>query len=477
MKRLLIPFGMMLLVLFSTAQTTGYQINVQIKPMKKAWVYMGYYYGKTLPVSDSAFLDEQGRGVFKGKKPLPQGIYLLATSKSSLLMEMLVGKKQVFTVQTDTTNTANTKFIGSPENDQFRTYTAFVTTRGMAAEEARSKMNAATDAVEKTKQQAIIDKNVGEMDAYRKKVIKEQPQSLLAVIFNTMQDAQLPARLRNPATLQDSIAAYYYSRQHYWDGVNFMDGRLVRTPVFEKKLTTYLTNYIRPEADSIINEFNWMMALGRNDQEMFRYLVGYFVDNYFSPKIMGQDKVFLNVYQKYFATKQVDWLTDKQIKQIEDRAMMLMANQLGEPAADMKLVDTAGKMKSLYQQPAAYTVVVFWDPNCGHCKTELPKMDSIYKASWMKDDIKMYAVMTAESSIADWKPFIDKNAVGWVHVHQTAEMKAEEEKNKQANYHQLYDVRTTPTIFLLDKDKRIIAKNLSLEDLDKVLQQKLKQAK
>jgi thioredoxin-related protein len=54
-------------------------------------------------------------------------------------------------------------------------------------------------------------------------------------------------------------------------------------------------------------------------------------------------------------------------------------------------------------------------------------------------------------------------------------MRDAEEKAQQANFRQLYDMRSTPTLFLLDKDKRIVAKNLGLEDLNNVLDQKLKQ--
>ncbi len=93
-------------------------------------------------------------------------------------MEMLVGKKQDFTVITDTTNPETlTRFVGSPENDQFKKYTAFVSSKGMAADKARNQMNATADQVEKAKLQTIVEKNVKEMEAYRQKVIKEQPTS------------------------------------------------------------------------------------------------------------------------------------------------------------------------------------------------------------------------------------------------------------------------------------------------------------
>lgn len=459
------------------AQSNGYQINVQINPLKKTWVYLGYHYGHLMPINDSAFLDEQGKGLFKGDKPLPEGIYLIATSKSRLLFELLIGKKQQFTIISDTsTPDQKTKFINSPENEQFRLYTNYITPRGKAIEELRNKISKATDQKEKVVLQQIIDKNANEIDVYRKKFIKQQPSSLLAMIFSSMQEISLPDKYKKPATFKDTLEAFYYTKQHYWDGVNFMDGRIIRTPIFERKLKAYFDNYVAPTADSIIQEINWMMALGRNDKDMFQFLIGYFVDNYYAPKIMGQDKVFLHLYQRYFATKQVTWLNEKQIKQITDRAYMIMANQIGDPAAELNLVDTAGKFQRLYDLSANYTVVAFWDPDCGHCQTEIPKLDSIYESKWKSQNVKIYAVMVNELSLEKWGKFINEHAPGWIHVHQTNEMKAEEEKAKQPNYHQLYDIRTTPSLFLLDKEKRIIAKSVSLEDLDKLLQEKIKQS-
>ena len=476
MKRFLFTLSFLIGLASLQAQTGGYQIGIQVKPLKNTWVYMGYYYGKILPVSDSAFLDATGKGVFKGTKPLPQGIYVIAPSKSRILTELLIGKNQKFSFVTDTiAPEKNTVFTGSPENMQFQAYTAYIGTRGMAIEQARQAQAKATPA-EKEKLQATIQKNTDEIETYRKTVIKQQPTSLLAAIFGAMQEPDLGNKYKNAHNTKDSLTAFYAARSHYWDGVNFMDGRIVRTPVFEKKLKTYFDAYISPEADSIIHETNWMLALGRNDPEMFKYLINYFVDTYFNPRIMGQDKVFLNLFEKYFSKESpVTWLSEAQLKQISDRAYMLMANQLGTQAGEMNLIDTNGVMKNLYSVSAPYTVVAFYDPNCGHCKVEIPKMDSLYKAEWKKEQVQVYAVMVAENSMTDWKPFIRQYGNGWVHVHQTVEMKAEEEKNKQPNFHQLYDVRSTPTLFLLDKDKRIIAKNLALDDLDKVLQQKIKQ--
>jgi hypothetical protein len=73
-----------------------------------------------------------------------------------------------------------------------------------------------------------------------------------------------------------------------------------------------------------------------------------------------------------------------------------------------------------------------------------------------------------------WKKFLAEKNISkkWVHVFQTKEAKQAEEKAGIPNYRQLYDISKTPTVYLLDKDKRIVAKQLSLEQFDKIMEAK-----
>ena len=460
----------------------GYDIKLTVKPYKNQWLYLAYYYGSIKGLADSAWLDANSKGSFKGKTALPQGIYIVASPSKTILFEMLVGKNQQFSLTADTAALDKSiVFTGSTDNQQFMDYTSFISPRARATEVARKHALEDSTATPESKasDQAFIDKNLGEIETYRKSFVAQHPNSILSVLFKSMQETKLPPELQHPKTREDSLAQYRYGKDHYWEGVDFMDGRLVRTPIFENKLKSYLNNWVVPDADSIIYEFNWMIALGRNDQEMFKYLIGYFVDNYMYPKIMGQDKVFLHVYQRYISGDKpvVNWLNEKQMKTITDRAYMVMANQLGTQAWDMQLTDTSGKTKSLYSVDADYTVVAFWDVHCGKCREEIPRIDTLYRTKWQKENIKIYAVMVNEESLKDWPAFINEHAPGWVHVHQTAAMRSVEEKAGKPNFRQLYDMRSTPTLFLLDKDKKIIAKNIGVTDLDNVLDQKIKQQK
>lgn len=191
---------------------------------------------------------------------------------------------------------------------------------------------------------------------------------------------------------------------------------------------------------------------------------------------MGQDAVFVHLYERYHSKGITTWLNEKQHAAITKRAFMVMANLIGEKAADLDFVNVNGKPSPLYNVEAAYTVVIFWDPTCGHCKKELPRVDSIYRASWQQKDVKIYAVLTeAEKLKSQWISYINEHKIGdWINVYQSKESLELETKEQRPSYRQLYDVVVTPTLYLLDKDKHIIAKKLTLEQINDFLEVKFK---
>ncbi len=133
----------------------------------------------------------------------------------------------------------------------------------------------------------------------------------------------------------------------------------------------------------------------------------------------------------------------------------------------------------MYTINAPFTVVAFWDPNCSHCKEEIPRLDSMYKAKWKKYGVKVYSVNIYENEIPAWKKFMKEKELSndWIQAYETKEAKVSGEKAGKPNYRQLFDVQKTPTIYLLDKDKHIIAKQLSLEQFDDLIEAKRKTAK
>jgi hypothetical protein len=170
-------------------------------------------------------------------------------------------------------------------------------------------------------------------------------------------------------------------------------------------------------------------------------------------------------------------MNEKYKKFIFDRGYSLMSNVIGKKAAELPMVDTLGKNFSLSALQAPFTVICFWDPTCGHCKEEVPRVDSIFQAKWRKEGVKLVGVMT-DGGKQNWLNYIRENKLGgWIHVYQTEETKDKIYKAGQPGYRQLYDVYQTPMIYLLDKDKNIVAKKLTYLQVDDFMDFKKKAAK
>ena len=470
-------FGLMGSFVFisSFAQNTkttddGYKITATVLPFANAQLYLGSYYGKYKTLADSAITDATGTAVFNGSKKLDKGIYFLVSPQKSILFEVLMDNKQHFSIKADTAHVENIIFNGSEENTSFQNYTKFLSQHIPTITALKTSLQNAKTKSDSAKINTGLQKQDDALTSYRENIIKNDSASMLALFFKTVKRPDLPKTIK-----PNSAEAYYYVKDHFWDDVPFDDSRLLHTPFFDPKLDEYFKNYVSPQPDSISGEVNYMLLSSRTNKDMFQYLLGKFTDKYINPEIMGQDKVFLFLFENYFSKGDTAWLKPDQRKYIFNRAYSLMANQIGEPAPVLDLTDTLGKTHSLYNEKAPFTFVVFWDPNCSHCKTEVPRVDSIYKAKWKKEGVKVFAVNTSDAAVPAWKDFINEHHFGdWTNVYQTKEAKTADETANRANYRQLYDVFQTPTMYLLDKDKRIVAKGLSLLQFDEVMNHQVK---
>ncbi len=472
-KRAFLPFVLLLLAQAGFSQ--GYAIHLVLKPFAHSTVYLGYHYGKIKAVADSVLLDENAAGDFKGKDKLPEGVYFIVSPKKVILFELLIGRQQQFSVSADTARIPESiNFSGSPENSAFQEYTAFMNTRGREITAWQSQFSQTKSKKDSLALQQKIRNASEEIKSYREKVENKEPTSLLSTLLLALKEPVIPPAPVNANGKADSNFAYRYYKDHYWDNISFIDERLIRTPVFEPKLDRYYKDLVSPDPDSIDREIDHMLLYSRTNKEMFKYLLIHFVQKYINPEYMGQDAVFVHLFEKYINTGQADFFTEKYRKFVDDRAYSLMANLLGAPAPDLEMTDTLGKLQSLYNVKADFVLICFWDPTCSHCKETIPKVDSIYQAKWKKEGVKVVGVMV-DGGKDNWLNFIrDHNLKDWINVYQTTAQHDAEASAGHPDYRQLYDVYQTPVLYLLDKDKRIIAKKLTYQQLDEVISLKLK---
>ena len=454
----------------TSAAVVGHSIEIVLKPYQNTKIYIGTNYGKNKVLADSALLNAKSEGVFESKTKLTPGIYFIVSPKYSILFDFLVDESQHFKIIADTTAINAFQIIGSKENDIFKAYSKSINDLGMQLSSLENKYKTATSAKDSANFKELYLTKDKEVKAARTSVIKANPGSMTSFFLNVMQRPEAPAMPSVNGKL-DSLYPYYYVKNHFWDNVVFNDNRLIRTPFFEDKLDEYFKNYVSREPDSIIEELQYILTVAKTGKEIYPFLLFKFTNKYIAPEFMGQEKVFLHLFQNFFAKGDTVLLNEASKKSITERAYSMMANQLGLAAPSLIINTPENKKVSLYDQKATYTLLAFWDPTCSHCKIEIPRLDSFYKASWKDLQVKIFSVNINFKELVAWKTFINENHLeNWTHAYQT-----EEDLNKEikagipTTIRQQYDVFKTPTFYLLDSNKKIIAKNLSLEQFNDFL--------
>ena len=477
MKRIFSLLFLLSTTIFLFAQTNEFELKVTFKPYKHQFIYLGYHYGKQKPIIDSVLLDANSTGVFKRAKKMEKGVYLIGFPNKAGYFEILIDKEQKFSVIADSaTLLPSLKFVGSPDNTLFLQYQNYASLKGREIEDAKKQLASSKTKADSSKWTDIIIKSDKEIQQYRQDLITKNPDATISTLLKAMKNPEVPPAAQHPGGKYDSAFAFRYYKDHYWDDTWFFDERLARTSFFEEKLDEYFTNIVVPHPDSVIKELDWMLAYATANDEMQRFLLVKFINRYLNPQYMWEDKVYVHLFEKYFSQKEYPWLNEKGKKTIFDRYYSMAANIFGSTAADIELPDSTGKTKSLFSVTNPYTVVVFWDPTCGHCKETLPRIDSIYRAKWSALNVKIYAVAKeTDGTRKDWLNFVGEHQLkGWDHVYNSKDANDARVKNNIPSYYQLYDVQVVPTLYLLDKDKSIIAKKIPFDQIDKVLDYKLK---
>lgn len=445
----------------------GFKIRVKLDNYESKELVLGFHYGEKQYVKDTAQIDADGYFTFEADTLLPPGIYLLVMHPNNTYIQILMPEKdQDFTVITDAKDSVNKmKFKGSEDNDAFYDYLRFLGKYRPEADSLRAKINKASqaDSVKYAQELDGLDKIVKK---YQEDIIARHPGSLTARITKAALEPEVP---EFTGTEQDVIRKrYYWIRAHYFDNIDISDPALLRSPVLQPKVEQFITKVVPQHPDSVNVALDELFAKMKNSPENFKYFLVYFLNMYAKSQIVGFDACYVHLALNYYCMGLAPWAKKEDIEKICDNAHRLEPILIGKTAPNITVVDRHGQSHSLWDVDADYTVLFFWAPDCGHCKKAAPFMVDFAKK--FKDrGVKIFAVCT---SVA--KTMEDKDAPEcWKGI--------EEDKFSddlfmnmadpfiRSRYKTLYDVQSTPQIFILDREHKILLKRIGADQMEKVM--------
>lgn len=464
------------------------RLEVLVKGVSQDTVFLANYYGNKLYYTDTTMADAKGRIVFQRQSGYKAGVYAVVVPGPKYF-EILLDEPEVI-LETDTTDLLGHLVVKkSVQNQLFVDYIKHLNTQRKVAEALRQKIETASTQKEKDElklQQKAIDPGIR---AYQENVAGQVPGSLLSLILR-MSMVNEPLRSMRPDGTMDSAATYFVNRAIYWDGTDLRDERILRTPVFHNKLNDYFgKNHVPQIPDTIIKLADDLIGKLGPSKELYKFVVHTITYMAETSDIMGMDAVFVHMANTCYCPRKdgkarAFWMNEEQLDKLCKRAAKQAPLIIGAKTKNIILPDTTEKKWiSLHHMPEEYVVLAFWESSCGHCKKEIPELHTVWKERLKAMDVAVYAVCKATDSttMVHWKEFIVEHQLDWVNVGLTWNVYREAKAQpylyipefttlESLNYADTYDVYSTPKIFVLDRERKIVAKSLNPDQIADLIQ-------
>jgi thiol-disulfide isomerase/thioredoxin len=349
---------------------------------------------------------------------------------------------QQFSIGIDLKNPVQSlTFSGSPENQAFINYLRFL--------EIKQRQNPGPQLQTEIKQK---------WDGLE----KEFQGTMLALFIHTIRDTEIPEpNIPLMVTNREQVLQeYYYNYMaaHFFDNIDFSDKRLLNMPVLEQKMGFYFQQLINPQPDSLIHRIDKILSKTKASNEVYNWSVRYLYDLFRKSPIPGHSEVYCYLGDNYVLSDSARWNDLAFVEQVRYKISKAKLNPVGSLATNLKLQTPQGKNVELYSIQAPLTVLYFFNPGCDACKPITAELYKLYK-NYKNKGIQVYAVYVDKEK-QEWLDYITSNCSNWINVY---------DPEYSAGIEQKYDINAIPMIYLLDKDKKVIAKDVPVQNLESLL--------
>lgn len=472
-------------LVFTVNSVSAQELKFKVKGLPDTTVHLVKYVGSKLYFADTTQL-KKGIATFDGSKHESGIMAFLLPGQQ--YFDFINNNEEVY-IETSVPNFLdNLKVKKSKENQVFYNYIHFIKKNQEDNNVLIEKRNALddneTEAKEKLNNQI---RATGErVKEFQKKLIAENEGTFASKVVKMSMDVEIPEPPKNEdGSLVDSSFSYKYVRDHYFDNFDWEDDRILNTPVFQKKLEYYYSKeMLLQQPDTVVKYLSRIIDQIPDKSNMYRFVVSNVASYAEKSNVMGMDKAFNLFISKYYCAPDSEgnpkayWYDQEKLTELCKDTKIRMNLVQGVRPPNLILTDTtSNNWIDFYSLESDYTILYFWDPNCGHCKKETPKLQTLYEEKLKDRNVAVYAVGKATGDdFEDWKKFIKEKDLTFINVGVTQEVYEKAKADPSAfqgitnseslNYQQTYDIFSTPKLWILDKDKKIIGKGLGISQLE-----------
>lgn len=440
-----------------------YDIDFKLNNYDNDTVIVGHYYADKQLVHDTIISEKKGYFSMSGVDTLKSGVYFLLTVPSKNHIQFFVnGIDNEFELEWDVNNNSDLKFKGSKDNEMFLDYVNFLAVQRPLANELSNRLVIAdSTGVEDKKAEEELTEIEDKVSAYQVKLIENEPQSITARFIASSRPPDMPEFEEGP---ESQLERFHYLRKHYFDNIDLGDPINLRTPYLHNRINYYMENITPKDPDSTITSIEFILGKMEPAPDTYKYYLSYFLNKYAQMKIVGFDRVYVHLVDNYYATGKADWVTEETLVKLKDQADKLRNILIGEKFPDITTYKIDETPVRIWDVESEYTVVVFWAHDCGHCTKTMPDIVSFYD-EYQSKGVTLISICTKGGKKT--KPC--QEAIPGKKMEKFINTFDEYQRYRQTVY-----IRSTPKIFILDKDKKILIKDIPAKELKNIMPEIIK---
>ncbi|MDR0364232.1 MAG: DUF5106 domain-containing protein [Bacteroidales bacterium] len=432
------------------AQPKNHHIEIEMRGWQDTTIILSYHYAGRNYVKDTLFVYNEIVTI-QGDSSLHPGMYAIIAGQNRLLDFFVDENDQNFSFKTIRTAIIDSLIVeNSRNNENFFEWIKFLAENGKKRDSLDEVLSKAVESKKKKAKKAAVlqlENLTRTVQEKRLELFFSDPELLVSRFMKAQEEVIIPCKNDKES---DQRQDYLYFKRHYFDNWSLSDDALLYTPIYEQKMDWYFKNLVPLDPDSLINEGNILIEKAKGNVETYRYVIWKTTNFAESSPIMGMERAFVHFIDNYYFPDTSLTSSAMRSRMIK-RADELRRSMVGVKASNLVIQDSSFQLQALSNINADFVIIYFFDPDCGHCKTETDSLLSFYRDYKAQYNFEIYAVCS-DTSMTKMKTYIQNYNIPWIVVNGP--------RTLHQGYWELYDVPSMPTIYLIDREKTILTKRL-----------------
>lgn len=250
-----------------------------------------------------------------------------------------------------------------------------------------------------------------------------------------------------------------YVVKNYWNDFNFADTSIISSGYGEQAIVDFISTFPHADLSIVRNGFKNLLAKSNNSQTISTFFISQF-DRYLYD---GNSPLYNDLYYEAFLRELLaaKSITENQKMLYETRLKLVSRNQQGTKAANF-VFNTLKSSSSLYDVEAEYVLLMFYEPGCPACEHTIKTFQASAGLNQLIENktVKLLAIYP-EGVLETWSNYQQNIPSTWINGY---------DANQKVINQGLYDLKASPTLYLLDAEKKVILKDAQVARLFQVLQ-------